>query len=57
MRLPKIDVWTGIGIAAALVGAVASNIGDDKRKEEIIRDETRRYLDKNGSVEKEDKTE
>lgn len=56
MRLPKINVWTGIGIAAALVGAVASNIGDDKRKEEIIRDETRKYLDKNGSVE-EEKTE
>ena len=56
MRLPKINVWTGIGIAAALVGAVASNIGDDKRKEEVIRDETRKYLDKH-SVEEEEKTE
>ena len=57
MRLPKINLWTGIGIAAALVGAVASNIGDDKRKEEIIRDETRKYIDKSGSVEEEEKTE
>lgn len=49
MKMPKINAWTVVAIGGSILAAVAGGIGDSKRKEEMFREETRSYLDKNGN--------